>query len=132
GQKVSARFCVAQMSLILSLLLPFPGSLLAVMLHANARNAEAWLSGIVTLRCAGLVIAHYPAIAQGEIIQLSMPWIPGALNIDFSLRMDGYAWLFALLITTMGALVTLYARYYLSPEDPVPRFFSFFQLFMGS
>ncbi len=120
------------MSLILILVLPFLGSLVAVLLPANARNAEAWLAGIVTLACAGLVISHYPAISQGEVVQLAMPWIPGALDIGFSLRMDGYAWLFALLITTMGALVTLYARYYLSPEDPVPRFFAFFQLFMAS
>ena len=32
----------------------------------------------------------------------------------------------------MGALVVLYARYYMSPEDPVPRFFSFFQAFMAA
>ena len=32
----------------------------------------------------------------------------------------------------MGFLVVLYARYYMSPQDPVPRFFSFFLAFMGS
>src|SRR5690606_37085879 len=29
-------------------------------------------------------------------------------------------------------LVVLYARYYMSAEDPVPRFFSFLLAFMGS
>jgi multicomponent K+:H+ antiporter subunit A len=28
------------------------------------------------------------------------------------------------LITGIGFLVVLYARYYMSPADPVPRFFS--------
>jgi multicomponent K+:H+ antiporter subunit A len=28
--------------------------------------------------------------------------------------------------------VVLYARYYMSPADPVPRFFSFFLAFMGA
>ena len=28
--------------------------------------------------------------------------------------------------------MVLYARYYMSPADPVPRFFSFFLAFMGS
>ena len=46
--------------------------------------------------------------------------------------MDGYAWLFAMLVTGMGALVVLYARYYMSPADPVPRFFSFLLAFMGA
>ncbi|WP_306802318.1 proton-conducting transporter transmembrane domain-containing protein, partial [Escherichia coli] len=32
----------------------------------------------------------------------------------------------------IGTLVVLYARYYMSPADPVPRFFSFFLAFMGA
>ena len=32
----------------------------------------------------------------------------------------------------MGGLVAVYARYYLSPADPVPRFFSFLLAFMGA
>jgi len=120
------------MSLILILALPFVGSLLAVMLPANARNAEAWLAGLVALACAGLTLAQWPTIASGEVLRFSRPWLSGGIPIDISLRMDGYAWLFAMLITGMGALIVLYARYYMSPEDPVPRFFSFFLLFMGA
>ena len=37
-----------------------------------------------------------------------------------------------MLVTVMGGLVSLYARYYLSPADPVPRFFSFLLAFMGA
>jgi NADH:ubiquinone oxidoreductase subunit 5 (subunit L)/multisubunit Na+/H+ antiporter MnhA subunit len=32
----------------------------------------------------------------------------------------------------MGVLVVLYARYYMSPQDPVPRFFCFLMAFMGA
>ena len=46
--------------------------------------------------------------------------------------MNGFAWLFAVLITGIGFLVVLYARYYMSPKDPVPRFFAFFLAFMGA
>ncbi len=46
--------------------------------------------------------------------------------------MDGFAWLFAMLVTVMGVLVVLYARYYMAAQDPVPRFFSFFLAFMGA
>ena len=46
--------------------------------------------------------------------------------------MDGFAWLFSMLVTGIGVLVVLYARYYMSPKDPVPRFFSFLLAFMGA
>src|SRR4029079_2657699 len=70
-------------------------------------------------------------IAGGEIVRLHMAWLP-AFGLSFSLRMDGYAWLFAMLVAGMGTLVVLYARYYMSTADPVPRFFSFLLAFMGA
>ncbi|MEO6960032.1 MAG: proton-conducting transporter membrane subunit, partial [Burkholderiaceae bacterium] len=119
------------MSLIFILILPFLGGLIAALLPANARNLEAWLAGCVALTCAVLSALQFPHIANGGVVKIVIPWIP-SVEVDFTLRMDGYAWLFTLLITIMGALVALYARYYLSPHDPAPRFFSFFQVFMGS
>jgi len=119
------------MSLILILALPFAGSLCAALLPSNARNAEAWLAGLIALVCVVLVAALYPDVANGGVVRFDMPWAP-ALGLQFTLRMDGYAWLFALIVSGMGALVVLYARYYMSPEDPVPRFFSFFQAFMAA
>ena len=119
------------MSLVWIVILPFVGSLCAAFLPSNARNAEAWLAGLVALACAALAAQHYPEVAAGTVLRTTLSWAP-ALGLDFSLRMDGYAWLFAMLITVMGALVVLYARYYMSPQDPVPRFFSFFLAFMGS
>lgn len=120
------------MPLVLILALPFAGSLITALIPANKRNLEAWLAGGVALATALLAIAQYPAIAAGGFIKVVTPWIPSALEINFVLRLDGYAWLFTLLITLMGALVVLYARYYMSPQDPVRRFYSFFLLFMGS
>ncbi|MBO9357482.1 monovalent cation/H+ antiporter subunit A [Bordetella petrii] len=119
------------MSLILILALPFAGSLCAALLPSNARNAEAWLAGLIALSCAVLVACLYPQVADGSVIRADLDWAP-ALGLQFTLRMDGFAWLFALIVSAMGALVVLYARYYMSPEDPVPRFFSFFQAFMGA
>src|SRR5690606_32305436 len=61
----------------------------------------------------------------------NIEWMP-SLGLDFALRLDGYAWMFSMLVTGIGFLVVLYARYYMSPQDPVPRFFSFFLAFMGA
>lgn len=119
------------MLLTLIVLLPFLGSLCAALLPSNARNAEAWLAGTVAFAATAIVLSLYPQVAAEGVLRMTLPWAP-ALGLDFSLRMDGYAWLFALLITGMGTLVVVYARYYMSEDDPVPRFFSFFLAFMGA
>lgn len=117
--------------LIAALAFPFIGSCLAALLPANARNAEAWLAGAVSLISLALIATGYSRITGGGVIRSSTEWVP-ELGLQFSLRMDGFAWMFAMLITGIGFLVVLYARYYMSPADPVPRFFSFLLAFMGA
>ena len=113
------------------LVLPFAGSLFASLLPSNARNAEAWLSGGVALAGLALAVWCYPSVAAGGAMRTEIEWLP-SLGLNIALRMDGFAWLFVMLISAIGFLVVLYARYYMSPEDPVARFFSFFLAFMGA
>ena len=117
--------------LVLLLGLPFAGSIAAALLPTNARNAEAWLAGVVALSGLAIVWAFYPQMSNGEVIRFELAWLP-AFGLGFMLRLDGFAWMFGALVTGIGFLVVLYARYYMSPADPVPRFFSFFLAFMGS
>jgi multicomponent K+:H+ antiporter subunit A len=115
--------------LIVLLALPFLGSAAAGLLPANARNAEAWLAGAISLSAFAIIAAFYPEMSGGAQVRLAIEWFPA---LRFTLRMDGLAWMFCGLVTGIGLLVVLYARYYMSAEDPVPRFFSFFLAFMGS
>ncbi len=117
--------------LIILLALPFGGSCLAALFPANARNAEAYLAGGIALTALVLVIAIYPQVTDGGVVQYRAAWIP-ELGLEFNLRMDGFAWIFSALITGIGFLVVLYARYYMSPSDPVPRFYSFLLAFKGA
>ncbi|MEE1923467.1 monovalent cation/H+ antiporter subunit A [Pseudomonas sp. 148P] len=119
------------MSLIVLLLLPFIGSCLAGVLPHNARNSESVLAGIVALIGTVQVAMMYPQIADGGVIREEILWLP-SMGLNVILRMDGFAWLFSLLVLGIGTLVSLYARYYMSPQDPVPRFFAFFLAFMGA
>src|SRR5690606_35476970 len=64
-------------------------------------------------------------------LRYTAAWVP-TLGLNFSLRLGGFAWMFAMLVTGIGFLVVLYARYYMSPEDPVPRFFSLLLAFMAA
>ncbi|GAA4325523.1 monovalent cation/H+ antiporter subunit A [Pigmentiphaga soli] len=112
-------------------MLPFVGSAVAAFLPANARNREAWLAGAIALAGTVQAALMYPDVSYGGVLRYEAAWLP-ELGLSFSLRMDGLAWIFALMVTGIGLLVVLYARYYMSPEDPVPRFFSFLLAFMGS
>ncbi|MFY1667308.1 monovalent cation/H+ antiporter subunit A [Pseudomonas sp. Pseu.R1] len=119
------------MSLIVLLLLPFVGSCLAALLPHNARNSESLLAGLIALIGVIQVALWYPQIAHGGVMREEFFWLP-SLGLNVVLRLDGFAWLFSMLVLGIGTLVSLYARYYMSPEDPVPRFFSFFLAFMGA
>ena len=117
--------------LLVILALPFLGSLVSAFLPAPARTLAAAIAGGVTLVSAGLLVWFYPALAEGTTVRHVTPWLP-SLDLNLTLRLGGFSWLFALLVLGIGALVVLYARYYMSAKDPVPRFFSFLLAFMGS
>ena len=119
------------MPLVSLVLIPFLGSVVAALLPANARNAESTLAGAIALFCTVQAALYFPHIADGGVLVQEFAWLP-ALGLNFTVRMDGFAWMFSMLVLGIGALVVLYARYYMSPDDPVPRFFSFFLAFMGS
>jgi len=117
--------------LIVLLALPFLGSCLAMLFRANNRTAEAFLAGSVAIVALALVIFAYPRVVDGGIVLYRASWV-AELGLEFCLRMDGLAWMMAALVTGIGFLVVLYARYYLSPADSVPRFYSFLLAFMGA
>ena len=119
------------MALWLVVLLPFVASLGAAFLPLQARRLAAWLAGLTALACLGLLASLYADLAPAEPLRWTAGWMP-QYGLGFSLRLDGYAWVFAVLVAAMGVLVVFYARYYMASEDPVPRFFSFLMAFMGS
>src|SRR5690554_6941295 len=119
------------MTLIWLILLPFVGSVVAALPPANARIAETWMSGFVTVSGLVMTAVLFPDVNGGGVVRQEYAWM-SSIGVDFVLRVDGFAWMFALMVNGIGALVVIYARYYMSPEDPVPRFFSFLLAFMGS
>jgi len=119
------------MLLLILILIPFAGSVIAAFLPADARNREAWLAALIASVGLLITVYLYSSVDNGEVISYRIDWLPSA-GLYFSLRMDGLAWLFTALIQGITILVVLYARYYMSPQDPVPRFFSFLLAFMGA
>ncbi|MBL9016264.1 MAG: monovalent cation/H+ antiporter subunit A [Myxococcales bacterium] len=119
------------MRLAVLLLLPFAGSVATAVLPTRARTVLASVAGLVSAAAAAWVISLYPQVRDGGVLRETISWVP-SLGLELTFRIDGFAWMFAVLVTVIGALVSLYARYYMSPEDPVARFYAFFLAFMGA
>ncbi|PWB72561.1 MAG: monovalent cation/H+ antiporter subunit A [Anaerolineales bacterium] len=81
-----------------------------------------------------LILYASSTIPSGKALTFSIPWIP-SLGLYFSLYLDGLSTLFALLVTGIGTLVTIYTGYYFddshsSEPKNERRFFAYILLFM--
>ena len=97
------------MSLALLLALPFAGSVIAALLPSNARNAESTWSALIASIALVRVAAMFPYVRDGGVVRERIAWIPSA-GLDLVIRVDGFAWMFAMLVTGIGLLVILYSR----------------------
>src|SRR5690606_26570936 len=94
-------------------------------------NACAIATGSVTLLALALLMSHVPAVLRGEVVQVGWAWLPG-LGLNVSFFLDGLGLLFAGLILGIGLLIIIYARCYLSPDDPMGVFYAYLLLFQGA
>ena len=120
------------MSLLLVIVLPLLAGPAAALLGARAgRNGSAW--GAAAVAAAALAIALHAgqAVFAGAAPAARWDWLPEA-GLNLSLRLDGLALLFVLLILAIGLLVILYARYYLDENDPLGRFYAYLMVFMAA
>ncbi|HVL58406.1 MAG TPA: proton-conducting transporter membrane subunit, partial [Burkholderiaceae bacterium] len=97
---------------------------------AQRRNASL-IAGAAAVLATATLLTQASAVFAGESVIFRIAWLP-ALGVDFTLRLDGLAFLFALLISAIGCLIVLYARYYMSEQDPNPKFFALLLCFMGA
>jgi len=112
-------------------LLPFAAALTLAAVRNDRRRLAAWLAGAAALLGCVLLAWLAPAVFDGQVLRWSVDWLP-ALGLRLGFRIDGLAWTFALLVLGIGALVVLYAAYYLDAKDPPARFFLFLMIFMGA
>ncbi|MBX3726552.1 MAG: monovalent cation/H+ antiporter subunit A [Xanthomonadales bacterium] len=120
------------MPMLLALLAtPFLAALLVAFGHRLSRRATGWLAALGPIAGLALLLPHTPAVMSGQVPQAALAWLPQA-GLSLSVRLDGLAWMFALLVLAIGGLIVMYARYYLSSKDSAPRFFAYLLLFMGA
>ncbi|NRB17175.1 MAG: monovalent cation/H+ antiporter subunit A [Rhodobacteraceae bacterium] len=119
------------MSLFLIAALPFLGALFPALLIRAGRNAAAASAGFTTLLAFIGLLLNAPAVLRGEVVQARLDWLPG-LGLNANFYLDGLGLLFAGLILGIGLLIILYARFYLSREDPMGQFYTYLLLFQGA
>ncbi|MBB1486120.1 monovalent cation/H+ antiporter subunit A [Oceanospirillum sediminis] len=110
-------------------LLPLLGTLVPLFASRFSRSACAFLTAGLPALALILVLQNASSIFDGEALYTVYNWIP-VIGLELAFRLDGLSLLFALLILGIGLLVILYARYYLSAQDSIGRFYSYLILFM--
>jgi multicomponent K+:H+ antiporter subunit A len=119
------------MTLALIVLMPLLGCLLPLLTVRYGRSLCATATMLPPAIGLFLLWQLSGDVFAGKVLVQSWPWL-SQIGLNLSFRLDGLGFLFALLIQGIGLLVILYARYYLSKNDPMGRFFAYFLLFMSA
>ena len=117
--------------LLLLLALPFAAALAIAMARGASRRTVARLAAAAPLLGLGVLGWLTPAVMAGTELRDVVSWLPQG-GLALGLHLDGLAWMFAGLVLGIGALIVLYAHYYLAEEDSARRFFGCLMLFMGA
>ncbi|MBV6635386.1 MAG: monovalent cation/H+ antiporter subunit A, partial [Mameliella sp.] len=112
-------------------LLPFLGALVPGIMIRAGRTATATFTAVPTVLALVMLGTLAPGVMEGTVYTMSIPWLP-QMGLEVAFFLDGLGLMFACMILGVGLLITLYARYYLSGEDPVGQFYTYLLLFQGA
>jgi multicomponent K+:H+ antiporter subunit A len=117
--------------LFLISLLPFLGAVIPGIMIRAGRNACASFTAVPTVLALILLLILAPDVLRGEVITAEVMWLP-QLGLSVSFFLDGLGLMFAAMILGVGLLITLYARFYLSGDDPMGQFYTYLLMFQGA
>lgn len=119
------------MALALVILLPLAGALLPFLNRDASTRALALLAALPATLSFLILLYFAPAVLAGDTLIRELAWAP-SLGLAFALRLDALGLLFALLITGVGGLILLYARYYFDGKPTAAKFYTLILLFMAA
>lgn len=119
------------MALAWLVVIPFVAAALVAFTRHRAPASGTWIAFAAALLGLGLLASERVGMPTFGVLQWHADWIP-ELGLAFSLRLDGLAFMFALLVLAIGLLVFVYARYYLAGSESLPRLYALLLLFMGA
>ncbi|CAM3213375.1 monovalent cation/H+ antiporter subunit A [Paracoccus nototheniae] len=103
----------------------------ALLLATMSRRAAAPLAALGMIAALALLAGLAGAVGGGDVVAVQRAWVPSA-GLSLSLRLDGFSWLFAVLVMAIGLMVVVYAHAYMAGKDGLPRFFALLMLFTGA
>jgi multicomponent Na+:H+ antiporter subunit A len=104
------------------------------LMAAGSSHGSSWRGWAVSIVPLGFLLwflALLPGALRGDIWSVSVPWIP-QIGVFFSLRADGLALLFAILISGIGMLIFGYGGHYLAGHRYFVRCYVYLVAFMIS
>ena len=94
--------------------------------------AKIVTTGALLLSCAcawPIFIGFLTGHSHAEVVPVLHFIHSGALNVDWSLRVDSLTAVMLVVVTSVSALVHLYSWGYMAEDDSQPRFFAYLSLF---
>ncbi len=88
-----------------------------------------WVSVLIPAAIFAWLSQYLGPVAAGEQVLIGIDWVP-TMDVRLSFLIDGLSLTFGLLISGIGALVTLYSTKYLGNHPEYPRFVLFLMFFM--
>lgn len=119
------------MKLALILFLPLLGAALPIWVRSQSTRLIAVMAALPVLLSFLLLLSLTPQLLAGSPLIETWQWIP-TLGLSFALRLDALSGLFALLITGIGSLILLYARFYFDGKASAARFYALILVFMAA
>ena len=117
--------------LLLSLLLLFAASPLFWWIRPHRRAYAGWIAALPPAAITLWLLTQMGNVQNGQFLTEEYQWVP-QLGLNLSLRLDGLALFFGLIIVGIGAGVALYTAYYLEGDPRLGYFYSLLFAFMGS
>ncbi len=113
------------------LLVALLGSCIVPLSARYVGKGAGFIVALLPFGLAAAFVAYAPVVERGWVRGEGVSWAP-SLGLDLTLRLDGFSFLFCLLITGIGGLVAIYAGGYLTdkPKAERSRFFTLILLFM--
>ncbi|MEM7722621.1 MAG: putative monovalent cation/H+ antiporter subunit A [Pseudomonadota bacterium] len=94
-----------------------------------AGGPAGWISVLIPAALFAYFLQFLGPVSEGNPVTLGVDWVP-SMDIRLSVLIDGLSLTFALLISGIGTLVTLYSTRYLGNHPEYPRFVLFLMMFM--
>ncbi|MEX2501855.1 MAG: putative monovalent cation/H+ antiporter subunit A [Trueperaceae bacterium] len=117
--------------MLTAVLVGFVAAFVAPAITRPLGDRVGWVLALVPAALTFWFAAQLPAVADGGALTQVVPWLP-ALGVDLAFRLDGLSLTFALMITSIGTVITVYAGGYLRGDRQLPRFFLILLSFMAA